>query len=232
MISTGNYDATSLCDLSLNPANCDRDYSFVDEDADVLSALEQIIDHDVIGKSYDLSSILTGTVAQKLTVSPLSLPPLLQFVQSAKSTLDVENQYLEQTAWNSALETAAKSGVKVNVQVSSECWYGTPTASENKSFTKIYDGFDAAGINSSMFTKAITIDGTPGYLHAKVMVADGTRAWLGSVNGSNAATSNNREFGIFFDNAAWVQALDEQIIADHNAAGAETWQQSLACTKD
>jgi phosphatidylserine/phosphatidylglycerophosphate/cardiolipin synthase-like enzyme len=83
-----------------------------------------------------------------------------------------------------------------------------------------------------MFTREILIDGNPGYLHAKVMVADGNRAWLGSVNGSNAATSNNREFGVFFNNAAWVQALDAQITADRNAAGAESWQQSLSCEKD
>ena len=232
MISTGNFDATSLCDLTQNPGHCDRDYSFVDEDVDVLNALEQIVDHDVIGKSYDLSSILSGTVAQKLTVSPLSLAPIVQFVKSAKSTLDVANQYLDQTDWNNALEAAAKNGVKVNVQVSSECWYGKPTASEVKSFTAIYKGFDSAGIHSSMYTKAILIDGVSGYLHAKVMVADGARAWLGSINGSDAATSNNREFGVFFENTAWVEALDQQIMADYNASGAETWKQSLACTKD
>ena len=83
-----------------------------------------------------------------------------------------------------------------------------------------------------MFTKGILINGTPGYLHAKVMVADGARAWIGSVNGSDTATSDNREFGIFFSTPADVEALDQQIIADHNAAAAETWQQSLACTKD
>jgi phosphatidylserine/phosphatidylglycerophosphate/cardiolipin synthase-like enzyme len=232
MISTGNYDATNLCDLSQDPSNCNRDYSFVDQDTDVLSALEQIFNNDIQGQSYDLSSIVTGSVAQKITVSPLSLTPMVQFIQSAKTTLDVENQYLEQTDMNQALETAAESGVKVNVMVSSECYYGTPSESETRSFTSIYSAFDSAGINSSMFTKSISINGKPGYLHAKAMVADGNRAWLGSVNGSNAATSNNREFGVFFSNPVWVKALDAQIVADHKAAGAENWQQSLACDKD
>jgi cardiolipin synthase len=232
LISTGNFDATNLCDLSLDPTKCNRDYSFVDRDADVLAALEQIFSNDVKGESYDLSSIVTGSVAEKITVSPLSLAPMVKFIQSAKTTLDVQNQYLEQKDMNAALEAAAQSGVTVNTMVSSECYFGSPSASETRSFSAIYNAFDSAGIGSSMFTKQILIDGNPGYLHAKVMVADGKRAWLGSVNGSNAATSNNREFGVFFDNAAWVKALGAQILADRNAAGAETWQQSLACDKD
>lgn len=232
MMSTGNYDSTNLCDSSQSPTHCDRDYSYVDADSDVVSALEKIINQDLIGKSYDLSAILVGSVSQKLTVSPLSLAPLVKFVQSATTTLDVQNQYLNQTDWNNALEIAAKSGVQVTVQVSSVCWYGTPSNGQKASNTAIYTAFDSAGIHTSMFTKSILINGVPGYLHAKVMVADGNRAWLGSVNGSNSATSNNREFGVFFSDPASVASLKQQIQDDRNAAGAETWQQSLSCAKD
>jgi phosphatidylserine/phosphatidylglycerophosphate/cardiolipin synthase-like enzyme len=137
MISTGNFDETNLCDLSLNTTKCDRDYSFIDRDTDVVAALEKIFNNDIKGESYDLSSIVTGAVAQKITVSPLSLQPMIDFIQSAKTTLDVQNQYLEQKDMNTALETAAESGVTVNTMVSSECYFGTPSASETKSFTAI-----------------------------------------------------------------------------------------------
>jgi phosphatidylserine/phosphatidylglycerophosphate/cardiolipin synthase-like enzyme len=232
MISTGNYDATNLCDLSLDPSKCNRDYSFVDRDADVLQALVQIFNNDVKGETYDLSSIVTGSVAQKITVSPLSLAPMVSFIQSATSTLNVQNQYLNQKEMNSALENAAQSGVTVNTMVASACAFGKPSKSEVNSTTKVYTAFDSAGISSSMFSKSIQINGKGGYLHAKAMVADGTRAWVGSVNGSNGATSNNREFGVFFSNPTWVKALDAQMTADRNSSGAESWQQSLDCTKD
>jgi cardiolipin synthase len=232
MISTGNFDPTNLCDLSLDPSKCNRDYSFVDRDADVLAALVQIFNNDIKGEAYDLSSIVTGSVAQKITVSPLSLAPMVKFIKSAKTTLDVQNQYLNQKDMNDALETAAETGVTVNTMVASECSFGKPSKSEVNSTTKTYTAFDNAGIHSSMFSSSITINGKGGYLHAKAMVADGNRAWMGSVNGSNAATSNNREFGVFFSNPTWVKTLDNQIAADRNASGAETWQQSLACDKD
>jgi cardiolipin synthase len=231
LISTGNYDATSLCDLSQSPANCDRDYSFVDQDTDVVSALEQIFNNDLIGQSYDLASIV-APVSQKLTVSPLSLAPLVQFIQSAKTSIDLENQYLEQADLNTALETAAQSGVQVGVTVASLCAFGSPSSSASDKDTKTYSAFDSAGISSAMFTQKAQIDGTPGYLHAKAIVVDGNRAWLGSVNGSNSATSNNREFGVFFNNPAWVSALQTQIIADHGSSGSETWSQSLSCSLD
>jgi phosphatidylserine/phosphatidylglycerophosphate/cardiolipin synthase-like enzyme len=157
---------------------------------------------------------------------------MVKFIKSAKTTLDVQNQYLNQKDMNDALETAAETGVTVNTMVASECSFGKPSKSEVNSTTKTYTAFDNAGIHSSMFSSSITINGKGGYLHAKAMVADGNRAWMGSVNGSNAATSNNREFGVFFSNPTWVKTLDNQIAADRNASGAETWQQSLACDKD
>jgi phosphatidylserine/phosphatidylglycerophosphate/cardiolipin synthase-like enzyme len=139
---------------------------------------------------------------------------------------------LDQKDMNAALETAAESGVTVNTMVASSCSFGKPSKSEVKSTTTTYTAFDNAGIHSTMFSSSILINGKGGYLHAKAMVADGNRAWMGSVNGSNSATSNNREFGVFFSNPTWVKTLDNQIIADRNASGAETWQQSLACDKD
>jgi cardiolipin synthase len=45
------------------------------------------------------------------------------------------------------------------------------------------------------------------YEHAKMMIADGTRAFIGSVNFSTASTTDARELGIFFDDPASIQMI-------------------------
>jgi phosphatidylserine/phosphatidylglycerophosphate/cardiolipin synthase-like enzyme len=232
LVSTGNFDATNLCDLSEKPARCNRDYTSVTGDADVVGALSEIFEADLRGSSYDLNPILTDAVREKLTVSPLSLQPLVDFIQSAQTSLVVQNQYLEEPTLNAALVAAARAGRQVSVMVASECAFGKPTASERAKTSSIYSEFDAAGITSRMFSSSLRIDGKPGYLHAKAMVADGSRAWMGSVNGSTTSVSHNREFGVYFSDPAEVGKLADQMNADLAASGAETWQDSLNCAQD
>jgi phosphatidylserine/phosphatidylglycerophosphate/cardiolipin synthase-like enzyme len=98
--------------------------------------------------------------------------------------------------------------------------------------TRLFEGFDSSGIESRLFTRQIAINGHPGYLHAKAIIVDGARGWVGSVNGSVNATSKNREFGVFFSDEPSVQFVLNWIKHDFTDAGSETWKESLSCTKD
>jgi phosphatidylserine/phosphatidylglycerophosphate/cardiolipin synthase-like enzyme len=71
-----------------------------------------------------------------------------------------------------------------------------------------------------------------GYLHAKAIVVDRARAWVGSVNGSTTSIENNREFGIMLNAASEVSKLEAYINADFSHPDSETWQESLLCKKD
>jgi phosphatidylserine/phosphatidylglycerophosphate/cardiolipin synthase-like enzyme len=230
MISTGNFNTTNLCDLPAAPPSCNRDYSYVTQDAELVSRLSRIFSADLKGDTYDLSAILSGA-EQSITVSPLSLDPLVNFIRSAKHSIAVENQYLNEPNINQALMDAASRGIAVSVTVSSVCSFGKPSASEIRKTTSIYSAFDAAGISSRMFTKNNLVNGTPGYMHAKTIIVDGTHAWLGSVNGSTQAATANREFGIFFDQGSEVQKLATIMAADHDASASESWQDSLNCAE-
>jgi phosphatidylserine/phosphatidylglycerophosphate/cardiolipin synthase-like enzyme len=232
LISTGNFDDTNLCISSESETQCDRDYSMIESDPTLVSALEAIYAADLKGASYDVASLIPSSLAQTLVVSPDSLQPLLDFINSAQTSIDIETQYLEQKDINSALEAAAKRGVKVSVTTASACAFGKPSSSDSKSITTTYDAFDKAGISSSMFNSSNEINGKSGYLHAKAIVVDGSRAWMGSQNGSNQSLTENREYGIFFDTPADVSFLLSQIQSDHDSPDSETWQQALTCTKD
>lgn len=232
LISTGNFDPSNLCDLDAGPAQCNRDYSVVTDDSDVVATLSDIFEHDAAGKSYDLASLITPAAAKKLTVSPLSEEPLVNFIKSARQSIRVENQYLKADGINQALETAAHNGINVTVVVASACAFGRPKPSEVGQITSTFTDFDNAGIKSKMFTARDLINGRKGYMHAKALIVDDSHAWVGSVNGSDMSLSNNREFGLFIDNPTWVAKLRQTVDHDYSADGSETWGDSLSCAEN
>jgi cardiolipin synthase len=211
LISTGNFDPTNLCDLSAN-----------------------VFQHDLSFEPYDLSSIIGSET--RITASPLSMTPLMNFIDSAKKSIQLENQYLQDPTMNAHLIAAAHRGVKVFVMVASVTAFGrlsaTSDASQISRWTSTYTAFDQAMINTKIFDNSMTINSQPGYLHAKVILVDGNRAWVGSVNGSTESLTENREFGIFSNDTAVVKKLAEVLYADFTNPNAETWKQSLNCVKD
>lgn len=232
LVSSGNFNPTNFCNKRLNPSRCNRDYSMITGDRSVVAAIETIFTKDLAAQSYDLEAILTPEVAAKLTVSPLSMKPLVAFLESARKSVLIQNQYLKDREFNAAILAAAKRGVEVKLMTASACSFAPPDEKAQKEIREIYSGFDAAGISSRMFTRSIPVGGKPGYLHAKAMVVDGERAWVGSVNGSTTAITVNREFGLFFEQASEVGELHKIMLDDYHHRGAETWEESLRCAKD
>lgn len=230
LLSSGNFDDTNLC--IDNPSRCDRDYTVIENDQSIVSTLENIFDSDLKGNSYDVRTLIPSQLDNVLTVSPYSLQPLLTFINGARSSISVETQYLKDPEINAALVGAAKRGVKVDVTVASICAFGTPTSSAAKQAQTTYGSFDSAGISTTMFNASNTINGKPGYLHAKAIIVDGNQAWVGSENGSTESLTENREYGVIFNDASWVQSLQTQVESDHNSPDSETWSQSLQCAKD
>ena len=232
LLSTGNFDSTNLCIMSEKPRSCDRDYTLVIDDRAVIDTLQKIFDADLAGARYEVKSLIPASLADRLTVSPISLPPILAFIESARSSLEIETQYLKDPEMNSAIAAAAQRGVKVNVTVASACSFGRPSDSEAKEFSDVYTAFDSAGVSTRMFSAASKVNGRPGYVHAKLIVVDGKRAWVGSENGSAESLTQNREYGLIVDDASSVRTVLDQASADHVSGGAETWQDSLNCVKD
>ncbi len=237
LLSTGNFDDTNLCATGPN-GRCNRDYTVVTDNPAAVQTYLKIFENDLLGKPYDLKSMLTPQVSKSLTVSPYSLNPLLNFIASAKKTILIQNQYITDFDLNDALVAAASRGVKVFVNVGSACYFRDDQKNPDKwertkkITTAIFSKYDAAGIQSSLFTRAIKIKNHQGYLHAKAIVVDSAAAWVGSVNGSTMALTRNREFGIFLYDKPNVDKLARQITRDFEDKNAETWQQSLQCLKD
>jgi cardiolipin synthase len=236
MISTGNFDPTSLCDLAQSPTTCNRDFSLVTGDASVISTVQEIYNNDLKGTTFNLKNILSSPAAKRVTVSPDSMAPLLALIQSAKTSIQVENQYLNDPTMNAALATAARRGVRVTVMVSSVSAFGKLTQTNDawkiNQWTQIFTQFDQAGIQSKIFNGSMLIKNTEGYLHAKIVLVDGTEAWVSSVNGSTESITENREYGILSTEPQVIKLLTTVLTSDFENPKTETWQESLACKKD
>ncbi len=233
MLSTGNFNASNLCDLSQNPAVCNRDYSYVISAPGIVKTFMQVFENDLLQKPYDLRGLLSNSgVANQITVSPLSMTPLLNFILLAKSSIQIQNQYITDPTLVQGLIQAAKRGVKVFVTVSSLCSFGPPKPAEIDVAKRIFAAFDQAGIHSRFFTDRIQINGRRGYLHAKAILVDQKYAWVGSVNGSTTAMTSNREFGIFYGLSKDVAPLATIMSSDFTSPGSETFAESVRCVKD
>jgi phosphatidylserine/phosphatidylglycerophosphate/cardiolipin synthase-like enzyme len=232
LLSTGNFDSTSLCNRSANPKNCDRDYSYIIRYAPTIQVLGEIFEKDLKGTPYNLQSILARAGAADLTVSPYSLAPLVDFIDSARSSIVIQEQYLKDPKMNAALLEAAKAGVAVKINVESACFFGTPSKSEVSKWKATYGAFEDAGAQIRVFTRHVRVGGLDGYLHAKAIVVDGKTAWVGSVNGSTQALGSNREFGVFFDAPRDVSTMLGFMMDDFRNPAGETWRDSLKCKHD
>jgi cardiolipin synthase A/B len=232
LLSTGNFNSTSLCDKRTNPAKCNRDYSYIIAYAPAIQVLGTIFEKDLAGVPYDLRPILARPGAADLSVSPYSLGPIVNFLRSAKRSIAIQQQYLKDPTMNAEILAAAKRGVNVYLMVASACAFGKPAPGPSEKWKQTYQTFEAAGVKIRAFTSSMKVGGLPGYLHAKTILIDGKTAWVGSVNGSTQAIASNREFGVFFDAPRDIAFLKNIMADDFSNPASESWQESLECRKD
>lgn len=183
--------------MNLEPSSStkNREFLAVDTDAADVGEAEGVFAADFGGTAYVPSG--------NLLVAPVNARDrLLALIQGAKASVDVEGEELSDYKIVNALVAAQKSGVKVRVVLSDS----TPSSTQTTAVQQL----KAASVQ-------VVSVGTP-YIHAKAIVADGARAYVGSENFSTGSLQYNRELGLITTNAASA-ALVGQTIAKDFAAG-------------
>jgi phosphatidylserine/phosphatidylglycerophosphate/cardiolipin synthase-like enzyme len=177
-----------------------RDFAVVDLQAKDVAAIETTFGLDWSNKQG------SAPAGADLLWSPGSQAPLVGLIGSAKHSLLVENEELKAPEIVAALLADAKRGVKVTLIMTRQSdWY---------------DNFSAlakAGVDVSTYSdssKAL-------YIHAKVIVVDGQRVFLGSENFSVGSMQYNRELGLVTSTPTIVSALAQ--VLDKDAADGERW---------
>lgn len=174
----------------------ERNYGVVDRDPEDLADLQAVFDQDwaMANNQPFTAADLTCT---RLIVSPTNTKQrVLEHINSATATLDVETMYVSETNVRNAIGAAKTRGVNVRVII-------------NEATDDSVTYFKSLGIPVK----------TPDsfYLHAKLIIADDV-AFVGSVNYSFTSLSKNREVGALVFEPDAFTPIQAQFDSDWSAS--------------
>ncbi len=175
-----------------------RDFAVADTDPADVAAIESAFDADWKGTGARASS------GNDLLWSPGAADALLLLISDASTSLDVYNEEMEDSRIIGALEAASRRGVKVRIVMS----YATRWKA---AFAELV----SKGIALRTYASSAKT-----YIHAKALIEDGARAFVGSQNFSAQSLDTNRELGIFVARPEVVAKLLSLFQHDFSAARA------------
>jgi phosphatidylserine/phosphatidylglycerophosphate/cardiolipin synthase-like enzyme len=184
----------------------------MDSQAADVSAIESVFNADWSGAAPS-----PGPAGTDLVWSPGSEPQLTALVNTANHNVTVENEEMDSTPIEAALEAAAQRGVDVTVIMTS-----------NSAWDSAFSRLESAGVHVVLYPDTSSAR----YIHAKAIDIDGTKAFIGSENFSTSSLDYNRELGLITTSADVVGPLSFTLLSD--AAGgqqqAQTTQPHTATT--
>lgn len=174
----------------------ERNYGIVDRDPEDIADVQAIFDQD-----WAMASGQQGVVADlsctRLIVSPTNAKQrLLEHINSAQATLDLELMYISETTIRNAIGAAKTRGVEVRALMLE------PTSDE------------------VMYLRSLGVPvRTPSSfsLHSKLIIADDV-AFVGSENMSFTSLTKNREVGALVFEPSAFQPIQTQFDADWNSS--------------
>jgi phosphatidylserine/phosphatidylglycerophosphate/cardiolipin synthase-like enzyme len=132
-----------------------------------------------------------------LVVSPTnSRPALLALIGGAERTLDVYAEVVRDPEFMAALTDAARRGVAVRVVMS---------PGEERQLVELRQ-LAEAGV-------AVRLVPSP-YIHAKLFLVDGRRAFVGSQNMTATSLDQNRELGLIVDEPGAIERIGRVFAED------------------
>ncbi len=138
-----------------------------------------------------------------LVVSPVNARArLLAIISEAKASLFVEDEEMYDQQSEDALIAAAQRGVNVEIILPQ------PSGSSG------VDANVARLIQGGAHVRYISTV----YMHAKMMIADGARAFVGSENFSAVSLDDNRELGLLIANTGVISTLKQTFQSDWSDA--------------
>jgi phosphatidylserine/phosphatidylglycerophosphate/cardiolipin synthase-like enzyme len=170
-----------------------RDFGVLDTQPADVSAIVATFDADWAAERTTPS---TGT--GDLVWSPGAASTVLKLINGASKSIDLENEEMDYRSATSALCAAAHRGVDVKVVMT----YSSEWASA-------FHELEGCGAHIHVF------HGQAYYIHAKVLIADGDAALVGSQNLSTESLDYNRELGITLQTPAVVSEVTDWFESDY-----------------
>ncbi len=185
--------------LGGSKGSANREYVLEDTESQDIQEIQNIFMADWNRRAPVLSDA-------NLLVSPINARvKLLALINSARSSLQIENEEMQDQQIEDALAQAARRGVSVKVVLPA------PAGGQNN---------NAAGVALLRKAGAAVRFDTHLYMHAKLMIIDGARAYVGSENFSAASLDRNRELGLIVAAPEIIQRLATTFLNDYTASQA------------
>jgi phosphatidylserine/phosphatidylglycerophosphate/cardiolipin synthase-like enzyme len=198
LTADGSVSAIMTGNLTADYYPTTRDFVVLDRSPVAVSSIEAVFTHDWNGGT-------TARVASAggLVWSPGSRSALVGLINSAHTSLAVENEEMAAPSIIAALKAARQRGVVVTV-----------TMTYAPTWVPAWTALARAGVKVATYPDTASAL----YIHAKVILVDGLTAFVGSQNFSNASLAYNRELGVTTSDAAVVGPLSETLAADFAGA--------------
>lgn len=194
LLADGAAALVMSANFNVDAFSSERNYGFIDRDPHDVADIQAIFEMDWAAGGGEAPKP-ANLDCTRLIVSPNNARPrILEMINNAQTSLDVEALYVSETTVRNAIGTAHERGVAVRVILESSM-----DDSDTISF------FRSKGIevhNASTF-----------YLHAKLIIADGV-SFIGSENYSLTSLTKNREVGALIFEPAQTQIVKTQFDAD------------------
>jgi phosphatidylserine/phosphatidylglycerophosphate/cardiolipin synthase-like enzyme len=166
----------------------------MDSQAADVAAIESVFARDWSG-----SAPSAGTPGEDLVWSPGSEPQLAALIDSATRSLLVENEEMDSTAIEYALEGDARRGVDVTVIMTADAEWDAALSQ-----------LASDGVHVVLYPDTSSAL----YIHAKVIDVDSTKAFVGSENFSSSSLDDNRELGLITASAGVLGPLNSALSSD------------------
>ena len=187
--------------LNTSSPTSNREYLAIDTDATDVAEATAIFKAD--------HAMMSITPSGPLVVAPTNArPDLVALIDTATTSLDVEGEEFSDTYSTgvvNAVARAASRGVTVRVVI----------ANGQADTTSINRVKNAGG--TVVMTGPTSGNGTSTnpYIHAKAIVVDNAKAFVGSENFSAGSLAYNRELGVIFNTATEVAKVETAIATDY-----------------
>ncbi len=204
MVIDGQAAWVMTTNLTNSAFKSNREYIVVDRDKSDVAEIAQLFEADWTGAAFTPRD-------PDLVVSPNnSRAQILKLIDSATRTLVVQVEFMGDPEVAAHLGARVKAGVDVTVMLAhaekSVCSDWDVVANETKQLK-------AAGVTKFAFIKKVK-------LHAKAVLADGARGFVGSENFTSNSLNNNRELGLLL--------RDRAILGELGAVMARDWAEREA----
>ena len=215
MIVDDTYAWITTMNLTMN-FKVQRDAGLKIEDPLVISDLLKLFSDDILNAG-DHGARTTAPVSPNLVISPTtSEAKLLEFIDSAQTSIQVTVENFSRGAMSEHLIAAAQKGIQVKV-IAPGCDL-TPNPAFNFPVLAL---MEKSGVQSRVLVSPASA--TIPYMHQKMMIVDGKSSFVGSENYSLNSLTKAREIGIILSSVPTAQFLSSTFNAD--------WQQAVDVQK-